>query len=90
MDNVGTEPKRRGRKKAFQRDDSRAGAPQITIRLAPDVLTRVKNHPEGTRPYVERLVREDVDREAATALVVSTDPADVPGQLLITDADSKS
>lgn len=56
------EPKRRGRKKAFKRDDGRAGAPQITLRLSPPVLDRVRNHPEGSRVYVERLVAEDCER----------------------------
>ncbi len=80
-------PKKRGRKKAFLRDDGRAGAPQITIRLSPPILERVRSHPDGSRAYVERLVTEDIQRsgEEAGHQVEKSAPDDVTGQFLLTE-----
>ncbi len=71
---------RRGRKKAYQREDGRAGAPQITLRLSPEVLTRVRTHPDGSRAYVERLVTEDMEKsgdvERAPEAIKASDALD--------------
>lgn len=51
--------KKMGRPKKFV---DRDGSPQLTTRLDPPIYDRIKNHPEGTRPYIERLVTEDAER----------------------------
>lgn len=73
-------PKKRGRKKTWDREDGRRGAPQVTLRLSPETIHHIKTHPEGARPYVERLVAEDIGR---TQPIESPSPEDVPGQLLL-------
>jgi len=40
--------------KGYQR-----GAPRLATRVDPDVLEWIESRPEGTRPYIERVVRED-------------------------------
>lgn len=52
--------KKRGRKKVY--DSSKGydkGAPRLATRVDPDVLEWVESRPEGKRPYIERVVRED-------------------------------
>lgn len=52
-----------GRKKIYEHTKVyEAGAPRLVTRVAPDVLEWIESRPEGTRPYIERVVR--ADREA--------------------------
>ena len=62
----------------------------MVVRVDPDIYERVTSRPEGSRSYVTRLVRDDIEREASTALVVTDGPADVLGQLLIPDESTES
>ena len=61
MDTRPRPKKKMGRPKEYAGE--RDGAPKLTVRLAPDVYERVTTRSEGARLYVERLVREDKDRE---------------------------
>ncbi|MBT9589118.1 hypothetical protein IV102_37650 [bacterium] len=82
---MSTDPKKKpGRPKVYSGD--RPGAPQVTLRLSPETIHHIKNHPEGARLYVERLVAEDIQR---TEPAESTFPKDVPGQLLLNGQSQK-
>ena len=67
------EPKKRGRKQKYPRLTSyQDGAPLLTTRIDPDKLEWVKSRPEGTRPYLERIIGEDRDRtEGASSLILT-------------------
>ena len=55
--------KKRGPKPTFEKTKGyHRGAPRLATRVAPDVLEWVESRPEGTRPYIEQLVRDDRDR----------------------------
>jgi len=56
--------KKMGRPKVYDNEEGRRGAPKLTVRLASDVYEHIERQPEGPRPYLERVVRED--RERAT------------------------
>ena len=62
--------KKMGRPKKFA---DRDGSPQLTTRLDPPVYERIKKHPEGIRPYIERLVTEDAERTGGTMGVLPAD-----------------
>lgn len=87
---VSKEPKRRGPRPKFDKlTPYQDGAPRLATRVDPDVLDWVTTRPEGTRKYVERVVRDDRARtnggehdHQAERPTVSTSPEDVPGQLL--------
>ena len=39
-----------------------SGAPLLTTRIDPEALDWVKSRPEGTRPYLERIIGEDREK----------------------------
>ena len=57
-----SEKKRPGRKRQYESKGYQDGAPRLATRIAPDVLDWVQTRPEGVRPYLERVVREDRQR----------------------------
>ena len=63
------------------------GAPMFSCRLDPVTYEQIKSHPEGPRPYLQRLVREDIERTKPAELE-STNSNDVPGQLLLSDSET--
>ena len=57
-----------GRPRVYpKRSEHDRGAPLLGLRLDPVVHEHVKNHPEGPRPYVERLVKEDIEKHRSFA-----------------------
>lgn len=53
----------RGPKPQYERlSEGRRGAPQMSLRLDPPLYEHVKQQPDGPRPYLERLIREDMAR----------------------------
>ncbi|MBN9419316.1 MAG: hypothetical protein J0I12_27920 [Candidatus Eremiobacteraeota bacterium] len=59
-------PGKRGPKRKFERDKHYvAGAPILNTRIDPDKLDWVKSRPEGTRPYLERIIGEDREKVLA-------------------------
>lgn len=62
------EEKGPGRPRVYpKRSDHDRGAPLLGLRLEPAIYEHVKNHPEGARPYVQRLVKEDIERHGSFA-----------------------
>lgn len=57
-----------GRKKQYETE--RDGAPLLQTRINPDKLAWVKTRPEGTRPYLERIIGEDKEKVLAAESVV--------------------
>ena len=58
-----------GRPRVYpKRSDQDRGAPLLGLRLEPTVHQHIKNHPEGARPYVERLVKEDIVKHGSYAV----------------------
>lgn len=54
------EKKKRGPKATYEKTkDYHRGAPRLATRIDPDVLEWIESQPEGTRPYLERIVRRD-------------------------------
>ncbi len=52
--------KKRGPKAKYEHlRPNQDGAPSITTRLDPEALDWVKSQPEGTRPYLERIILAD-------------------------------
>ena len=71
-------PKKRGRKQKYdQLTPYQDGAPLLTTRIDPEKLAWVKSQPEGTRPYLERIIGEDREKvlsaESATAAAKRSD-----------------
>ena len=57
---------KRGPKPTYERRSGYAkGAPRLATRVDPDVLEWVESRPEGARPYIQRIVREDRARTLA-------------------------
>lgn len=57
------EKKKRGPKATYEKTkDYHRGAPRLATRVDPDVLEWIESRPEGTRPYLERIVRQDRER----------------------------
>lgn len=57
------EKKKPGRKLRYaQQSPHQGGAPKLITRVEPEVLDWIHSRPEGTRPYIERLVTDDMDR----------------------------
>lgn len=76
--------KKAGRPKVYENQQGKRGAPTLAVRLPPEVHRHITEQPEGPRGYIVRLVTEDMDKTAATEPAKeSTDPNDVPGQLLL-------
>ncbi len=92
-------PQKRGPKPTYEKvRPNERGAPRLTTRLDPVVLDWINSRPEGVRPYLERVVTEDMRTAGASASTVSyraedtPSPDDVPGQILIaetTNAENK-
>jgi hypothetical protein len=60
------EPGKRGPKPQYQHEKRyQAGAPLLTTRINPETLDWIQSRPEGTRPYLERVVGEDRKRTQA-------------------------
>lgn len=57
---------KRGPKPKFEAKGYQRGAPRLATRVDPDVLEWVESQLEGTRPYIERIVREDRRRAERT------------------------
>ena len=58
--------KKRGPKPKYEYlRPNQGGAPSMTIRLEPDIHEWVKSRPEGPRPYLERVIGEDMKRTQA-------------------------
>lgn len=56
-------PGKRGPKPKYESNGGyQRGAPRLATRVDPDVLDWIESRVEGTRPYIERLVREDRNR----------------------------
>lgn len=73
-----SEKKKPGRKLRYaQQSPHQGGAPKLITRVEPEILNWIHSRPEGTRPYIERLVTEDKDR-SHLAPAESTSPEDVP------------
>lgn len=54
------EKKKRGPKATYEKTkDYHRGAPRLATRVDPDVLEWIESRPEGTRSYLERIVRQD-------------------------------
>ena len=50
----------RGPKATYEHEKRyQSGAPLLTTRIDPEALDWVKSRPEGTRPYLERIIGED-------------------------------
>lgn len=66
-----TEKKRPGPKPQYERQKPyELGAPRLATRVSPEVLEWIQKpggqkRPEGTRPYIERIVLEDKVRTLA-------------------------
>lgn len=45
------------------------GAPRLATRVDPDVLKWTETQPEGTRPFIERVVRKDRDGEECSEML---------------------
>ncbi len=59
------ERKKRGPKPTYEkRSANERGAPRLISRVDPDVLEWATSRPEGTRQYLERLIRADRDSNA--------------------------
>lgn len=54
------EKKKRGPKATYEKTRGyHRGAPRLATRVDPDVLEWIESRPEGTRQYIERIVRQD-------------------------------
>ena len=54
------EKKKRGPKATYKKTRGyHRGAPRVATRGDPDVLEWIESRPEGTRQYIERIVRQD-------------------------------
>jgi hypothetical protein len=54
------EPKKRGPKPKYEHlRPNQDGAPSITVRFEPEIYEWVRSRPEGTRPYLERIILAD-------------------------------
>lgn len=63
-------PGKRGPKPKYETTGGyQRGAPRLATRVDPDVLAWIESQAEGTRPYIERLVREDRERAGGDDLV---------------------
>lgn len=51
----------------YRRGEGAGQAPRISVRVTPDVRARILSQTEGARAYLERLVREDLERSEAPA-----------------------
>lgn len=68
------EKKKRGPKATFEKTkDYHRGAPRLATRVDPDVLEWIESRPEGTRTFLERIVREDRDRAGGQSPMDLTD-----------------
>ncbi len=71
-----------GRPRVYpKRSDHDRGAPLLGLRLEPAIHEHIKNHPEGARPYVQRLVREDIAKHGSFASSAGEEIAEqgIPG-----------
>lgn len=81
-------PKKRGPKPKYkQYRASQDGAPQLVSRVCPEVYEWARSRPEGTRPYLERIILEDKGRTSQPAAVMSAGD-DAPGQPLLNGSSS--
>ncbi len=58
---VSEEKRGRGRPRKYPKDLANDGAPVLSVRLNPDVYLFIQARPEGSRAYIEQLVRNDDD-----------------------------
>ncbi len=56
---VSEEKRGRGRPRKYPKDLANDGAPVLSVRLDPEVYLYIQARPEGSRAYIERLVRND-------------------------------
>ena len=56
-------PRGRPRQYAAGTAQDNEGAPKLNIRFDPILYKHVQARPEGPRPYLEGLVREDLERK---------------------------
>lgn len=84
-----SEPKKkRGPKPTYPKyRPTQDGAPLLATRVSPEVYEWARSRPEGTRPYLERIILEDKGRTSPPAAVMSAGD-DVPGQLLLNGSSS--
>ena len=69
-------PKRKpGRPRVYANVEGKSGAPLLGIRFDPELYQYAHRQPQGARQYLERLVREDIERTGQTG----------PGSLTPTD-----
>lgn len=61
--------------KGYQR-----GAPRLATRVDPDVLEWIESRPEGTRPYIERVVREERERTLGGGSTVLTEQEELASE----------
>lgn len=62
-------PGKRGPKPKYEsKGGYQRGAPRLATRVDPDVLEWIESQLEGTRPYIERLVRQDRQRQETYCL----------------------
>jgi hypothetical protein len=55
--------KKRGPKPKYEQyRASQDGAPQLTSRVCPEAYEWARSRPEGTRPFLERVILEDKER----------------------------
>jgi hypothetical protein len=80
----------RGRPRIYSEGTSKdnEGAPKLNFRFDPLLYEHVTSRPEGPRTYLEGLVREDIERTKNAEAVESISSSDVPGQLLLLDAEA--
>ena len=75
------EKKKPGPKPRYQQSKpDKNGAPLLASRVEPEAFEWAKSRPEGTRPFLERIILEDKRKATSSA---SAGLKDVPGQTLI-------
>ena len=65
-------PGKRGPKPKYESNGGyQRGAPRLATRVDPDVLEWIESRAEGTRSYIERLVRQDRENSGQDDLALT-------------------
>ena len=65
--------KKTGRPRVYANKEGKSGAPPLGIRFDPELFEHIHRQPQGPRHYLERLVREDIERMGQSGPVMPTD-----------------